>query len=57
MLYFREKYAQSNMNHLSAKILCRITFGKINILHSVYEDEEVYVVILDNSTVKTRQSN
>lgn len=57
MLYFREKYTQSNMNHLSAKILWRITFRKINIPHSVNEDEEVYVVILDISTVKTRQSN
>lgn len=42
---------------ISTKILWRITLRKINIPHSVNEDEEVYVVILDISTVKTRQLN
>lgn len=54
---FQRKIYSIKMNHLSAKILWKIIFRKINIPHSVNEDEEVYVVILDISTVKVRQSN
>ena len=54
---FQRKIYSIKINHLSAKILWKITFRKINIPHSVNEDEEVYVVILDISTVKARQSN
>lgn len=54
---FQRKIYSIKHEPISTKILWRITLRKINIPHSVNEDEEVYVVILDISTVKTRQLN